>query len=555
MVLLAVAAAVVLPAAAHAAPPDAFRVAKLLDAAGPKAAVVLSAANRVGQSFTVLDAAGAVVLNGTLTAAPGSPAPWARAAKAVFSSLGTAGVYRVKTGTLMSVPFRIGSGADRGVLDSLLGIYNANADGQESSSHHGPSHLNDAASKIRNGPHTGETVDVSGGWMDSGDQLKFTGTIAYAATMLQLAARNEPTLAVRLRGVADVGIRWLLKAHPSPDVYVSMVGDLNADHNNGTGASPFRNPAGDDGSSIALLAHRPTAVLTPQTGGADVAGAVATALALAAQRETNATRRGLLTTQARAWLAQGRTLGRVWTNCCYQQDSYRDDLASAAAELWRLGGAPADATAALADAVAASSDGAEGWRINVDGYDMAALPAAELCGVLGAPAVADVTAKDHACALLRAGGSAAADDAATNAFGRAGPLTWGSLRNNAAGSAVAWLAWRAGMPTGHGLAFAARDYFLGRNPWGRRFQTGYGIVYPYHWAQLVIGPNAPLGAVPGGPASLAEINANTSTPMAAGPFDTAAAAYRDAGFDYVTNELGIPYNAAPVLQMALLSPG
>jgi len=46
-----------------------------------------------------------------------------------------------------------------------------------------------------------------------------------------------------------------------------------------------------------------------------------------------------------------------------------------------------------------------------------------------------------------------------------------------------------------------------------------------------------------------------ATPMAAGLFDTATAAYRDAGFDYVTNELGIPYNAAPVLQMALLSPG
>jgi len=39
------------------------------------------------------------------------------------------------------------------------------------------------------------------------------------------------------------------------------------------------------------------------------------------------------------------------------------------------------------------------------------------------------------------------------------------------------------------------------------------------------------------------------------PWSARPAAWASRSSDYVTNELGIPYNAAPVLQMALLAPG
>ena len=101
---------------------------------------------------------------------------------------------------------------------------------------------------------------------------------------------------------------------------------------------------------------------------------------------------------------------------------------------------------------------------------------------------------------------------------------------------------------------APLGWFLGANPWGVRFQAGYGVVHPYHWAQLQ-GPNRPDGAIVGGPASRDAIDENfPGPPITLGPFDTDDAVYRDVADDYVTNEVGINYSAGSVLLMALLSP-
>jgi endoglucanase len=185
---------------------------------------------------------------------------------------------------------------------------------------------------------------------------------------------------------------------------------------------------------------------------------------------------------------------------------------------------------------------------------MAGLPAAELCGVLGARAPGSTRVRKAACRILRAGGADAAYHASRNAFGRAGPITWGSIRQNQNGSLMALLAGRAGLAGARATSLRALGWFLGANPWGVRFQAGYGVEHPYHWAQRQ-GPNFPDGAIVGGPASRSVVDANYhGPPITLGPYDTAGAVYRDVRDDYVTNEVGINYGAGSVLLMALLSP-
>ena len=400
--LAALALVLVLPAPASAEPSPAppavvVRAPQVVAENAPKVAVVGSDTDLVGTGFTVVDGSDTPVLEGTLEAVPGDPAPWAHAAGADFSDV-DAGSYRVVVAGIESGPVHVREDPYSAVLTSLLGIFDANADGREKSSLHRPSHLHDARSRIRNGSAKGRVIDVAGGWMDAGDQLKFTVTIGYATTLLQLAARSQPSRARRLHAVANVGVRWLLKAHPSDRVFVAQVGDTDADHSRG-----FRDPTKDDSSKNPLLSRRPSEVLTRSSRGADVAASAATALALAAQRASGH-RKARLVRAAKEWFLKARRLRGPWRNCCYSQDTVRDDLAGAAVELWRATGQPAYRKAALGWLTDVTGNGRRGWRVAMDGYEMAGLPAAELCGVLGARAPENDRVRNRACRILRTGG-------------------------------------------------------------------------------------------------------------------------------------------------------
>jgi hypothetical protein len=534
------------PADRAASPPDVIRAPQTAVGFEDKVAVVLSAQDHVGDAFTVVDAAGQVAYTGTLVEAPGSPSPWQHAALAVTdypTQFGGHGTYTIHTGDLVSNEMVVDGSAYADLLTTLLGLYDANRDGREASSYHGPSHLNDARSAIRNGPHRGERIDVTGGWMDAGDQLKFTTTIAYATTALLVAARVDVPRQDELSAVAQTGVRWLRKAHPSKGVFVAQVGNTHADHDL---VPMVRDPADDDDSDVAQVAQRPTYVLTDKTGGADVAAMASTALALAAQERTG-TARSRLVALAEQWLAKAQQLRRVWTNCCYQQDSWRDDAATAEAELWRATGDEAWADAALRDLEKVTLGGEDPARIGVNGYDMAALAAGELCGKLQASPASGST-RTRACALLTEGGAYRLQAGRDNAFGRAnGGTYWGSLRDTADGGIVGWLG-------GSQLtAVRAVEWLVGVNPWGVRFQAGLGVNQPYHWAQL-LGDALPSGAVPGGPATVAEVTDEGGLPVGQlGPYDTEDLYYVDDPGNYVTNEVSLGYQSAYLLLVAMLS--
>ena len=186
----------------------------------------------------------------------------------------------------------------------------------------------------------------------------------------------------------------------------------------------------------------------------------------------------------------------------------------------------------------------------------ASFAAADICGALGAPPLGSANDRKFACGRLRQFGAIAVEQARDNAFGMPGFFTWGTTAQNGASGALAGLAGCAtGLSGGRGVAAGARDYMLGRNPFGASFVVRYGPdspIHPHHWAS-VFGQALPTGAVVGGPAPADQIRGQGF--QVDGPFDSGFASYEDRRADYVTSEPALDYAAASVLLLATMQAG
>ena len=125
-------------------------------------------------------------------------------------------------------------------------------------------------STMRDGCDIG--VDLSKGWFDAGDYVKFTFPAAYTATMLSWSlidsapaykAANEYKNAL---SQVKWGLNWLIKAHISPNSLVVMVGDPHKDH-------------GVWGRPEDIRMTRPSYVVDEINGGTEPAAEAAAALA------------------------------------------------------------------------------------------------------------------------------------------------------------------------------------------------------------------------------------------------------------------------------------
>ena len=82
------------------------------------------------------------------------------------------------------------------------------------------------------------SIDVTGGWHDAGDYLKFVSTTAYKAYMLIFAYDfnkvkfgfdNDNDLVPDVLEEAKIGLDWLLRCNYKPDSLITRVQDLK-DH-------------------------------------------------------------------------------------------------------------------------------------------------------------------------------------------------------------------------------------------------------------------------------------------------------------------------------------
>ena len=128
-------------------------------------------------------------------------------------------------------------------------------------------------SGLKDGSDVG--LDLTGGLYDAGDHVKFNLPMAYTATMLAWSV-YESKDALVASGQLDyqlANIKWitdyLIKCHPSPNVYYYQVGDGNADH-------AWWGPA------EVMQMKRPSYSVTTASPGSAVVGEAAAALASAA---------------------------------------------------------------------------------------------------------------------------------------------------------------------------------------------------------------------------------------------------------------------------------
>ncbi len=484
------------------------------------------------------------VLRGRLRNAPGSSAPFSHAYRADLSRIRGVGSYRVHAAGVVSRPWVIKVGGSRNLVALLLRFFHTNRDGDEPALLHAPSHLNDAV--IRGGAHAGQHFDLSGGWMDAGDTLHFTQNAAYATVALEVAAQLDAHSRAALRREADVGVGWLLKAHPTPDLFITQVGDPR-DHDRG-----FVDPAADDASGKPGIAVRQAFHWGSGVGG-DIGGKAAAALAMVALRTNHdPARKAALIASAEDWYAAGRTASRATPALAgsggfYVVDGWRDSLAAGAAALNAATGRIQYLNQALRYLRGSSPDDLIGYA------NLAPIAAAQICGRLGRAALGGPADRRPACRFLRRAGAQGAYYARANAFGPAGYFSWGTTASNGAGGAIAAI---SGIRGGRRIAAGARDYLLGRNPWGASFVAGFGPHSPrkvHSWAS-VFGDGLPDGAVVGGPAPAGQLRGQGF--RAGGPLRAfnSRIVYEDRRTDYVTAEPAIDYVASSVLLLAALAP-
>ncbi|KAI8339118.1 Six-hairpin glycosidase-like protein [Chlamydoabsidia padenii] len=119
-----------------------------------------------------------------------------------------------------------------------------------------------------------QKVDLSGGYYDAGDYLKFTLPLAHSLALISWGgiewydgyARANQT--GYLQSTIRWGTDWLLKAHPNPDTLYVQVGSGHIDNNYWGPDTDIPNP-------------RPSYAITTKETGTDVAAMTAAALASA----------------------------------------------------------------------------------------------------------------------------------------------------------------------------------------------------------------------------------------------------------------------------------
>lgn len=533
-------------------PRDAIRAGGPSAPSESKVAIVGARRSLKGKRFRVVAGDGEVVMRGRLRRAAGDPAPFDRAYAADWSEITDPGAYRIEVGRLRSRPWTVAANRAGTALMAILAFFDANRDGLEPSATHGPAHLNDAVIHPDAFAHGGASIEITGGWMDAGDMLHFTQTTAFSTAVLESAARLDAAAAPALEAEADVGARWLMKAHPFPGAFVAQVGD-ERDHDLG-----FRNPVADDASGAAGIGTRFAYVLASDRIGGDLGGKVAAALALASRRTGSAEQLA----QARQWYDAGalsaapapalRRAGYpAYAGNFYVARHWRDSMATAAIFLYRATGEQRylDDFGVYISSRDSRADATIGV---VDSF--AQLGAADACGALGDRPIPAGPALDRACALLAEDGRIARSQARSNAFGMPGYFSWGTTSQNGASGALAALSTAAGgSRRGCAVAAGARDYLLGRNPFGSSFVAGYGPrspLHPHHWAS-VFGTGLPAGAVVGGPAPLNQIEDQGF--RVRGALQSPFAGYADERRNYVTSEPALDYAASSILLLAALA--
>lgn len=428
-------------------------------------------------------------------------------------------------------------------------------------------------------------VDLSGGWHDAGDQLKYLITGSYATAHMLTAYELYPErFADRVNalgqplpnGLPDVldeakwGLDWILKMHPAPRQLFHQVAD-DRDHigwkmpdedrsDYGWGPDSYRVAYFATGSPQGLREHQSRA-----TGLANLAGRSAAALALAARiwsvnaydtlfaaRCLAAARSLYQMGKEQEGYQQGNSYGAPYR---YNEDTWADDMEWGAAELYKVTGEGSY----LSDAKNyARMAGTVSW-MPLDTADHYRYYPFVNMGHFALYDIVDAGFKDTLAAYYRDGIQHAVRRGINNPYRIGVPFIWCS--NNLLTALITQILLYERM-TGdqqfHDFLIAQRDWLFGRNPWGTSMFTGIPAdgEYPLdvHTSVWALTREMVPGGLVDGPVYASIYNTLRGLTLLQAdefePVQTNYVVYHDDIGDYSTNEPTMDGTAGAILMMA-----
>jgi endoglucanase len=504
-----------------------------------KTAIIISKRALPEKKFFILNKGGQVLFNGFIEESKLKYEGFSFSYTINFTPLKDSGYLRLRIRGVKDTYFTVGEDLYNPVVDSLMLFFKVQRCGPTDPLLHEPCHLSDATSVP--GYKEDGIVDVTGGWHDAGDYIKFLSTAAYTTYMLIFAYEfdpvkfgfdNDENSVPDVLDEAKIGLDWLLRCRLRDDLLITQVQDLR-DHQTG-----WRLPENDS-----LRYDRPG-----YTGiGKNIIGIYSAALALGARVWAERFydydfANQCLNTAANVYSSYESAPDVDLLNSgVYQDAAFWGKLSLGAAELYISTKEDEYLEEAKEFADSAGSDFWWSWGdINsLAHYRLSTL------GLDYSRYILNNLIYFHS-------------KMDSSLFNQAVDYTWGTT-NSLLGVSLQAILYKAltGEETFDKLAIMQRDYVVGRNPWGISFIHNIGHTFPRNQhSQIARFRKGYLpGALSAGPAP-ADLLKNYDIKRLSNKYDlfnTGIGRYYDDYNDYITNEPAITSNATALFVFGFYS--
>ncbi len=497
-----------------------------------KTAVVFSNSNLARFTFSVLDKDDKEAYKGELIQSAVKLSGFNFAYSIDFTDLKEEGRYVIEINGVQSYPFKIGKNLYNSVVDSLLKFFKVQRCGYTNPILHKTCHPYDVTALVEDGKVIYKTLDVTGGWHDAGDYIKFLNTTAYATYIMIFAYDFDPgkfgfdsdkNSVPDILEEAKVGLDWLLRLNYENKKFITQVQSLR-DHDQG-----WRMPEDDQ-----LNFDRPGFLGI----GKNLIGIYSATLALAARiwkedlKYDEFAKKCLLS--AGHFYALRNSVPDLDTSSSgfYLDKSFHGKLGLAAIELYMTTGKRQYLLDAIEQGDLAGSDFWWSWG------DINSLLHFRLADF--EPRFTEYLKKnvDHFNEVRK-----------KNLFGTISDYGWGS-NNTILGIALQAILLKkiSKNVLYDSLIIYQRDFIFGRNQWGVSFisNIGFDFAKNFHSQISFLNKTSLPGAIAAGPVSKSSFSKYKIQIESADRFkrfQTSDAVYYDDRMDYVTNEPTISANA------------
>ena len=458
-----------------------------------------------------------------------------------FTQIKNAGDYYFQYANQKTYSFKISKNVFNGIADSLLQFFRVQRCGYTNPFLHKICHISDATSLIEGKQTIAKTIDVTGGWHDAGDYVKFLNTTAFSTYLLLFSYDFDP---VRFgfddnkNGIPDileeakVGLDWMLRCYYGKNKLVTQVQNLR-DHDVGW-RSPEDDPLGFDRPAFVGM-------------GKNLIGIYSAAMALASRIWRDKLNYPEFANQCLSTAENIYLIRKIAANVDssgsgqYVDSRFEGKLALGAVELYMTTSKPHYLNDASAYADSAGSDYWWSWgNINsLADYRLAKF----------IPRFSGYIKKNL---------NEFNKNKNNNLFSKGTALSWGT-NVTLLGITLQNILYKklTNDTQFDSVAVLQRDFILGRNPWGVSFifNIGKNFTINFHHQIAKIKGRLP-GGFAAGPATKEFVDKSKivfEKEDKYAKFQTKESYYRDDRMDYITNEPTISGNATAIFVFGNLS--